>query len=493
MLSHQHTVAGGWPEKLRLRLFYGYGLLLLLIVFITIYSENYLLLLIPAAVLFLYLCVNDLKFIYLLLLFTIPLSVEVALPGGFATDFPTELLIGGLMILFIPYVLSTRGGFDLKFLAHPLIFFLLLYYFWTIVSMIFSSNFFVSAKFALAKTWYIVTFVFVTAVMIQSVNDFKKAFWCVLLPLLFTILYTLLRHWKDDFEFLFVNTPMRPFFRNHVSYACTIAQFIPFTLLAISWYKKGTFKKRFLLASLGLLLVAVYFAYTRSAWLALLAAALAWPLFYFRLMRLAAPLAIAAAVAFFVYMGYHGNYLNHAPDYETTVYHPELADHLASTFEGKDVSSAERIYRWVAGVRMWTHEPWVGFGPGNFFSFYKAYTVNSFETWVSGNPERSSIHNYFLLMLCEQGLIGLLIFIALTLAIMIYGERIYHQSRTKEERRYVMAILLCMVIIYVNTFLSDLIETDKIGSFFFIGIALLVNQELRNRKPNQRPLPAAEE
>jgi O-antigen ligase len=45
----------------------------------------------------------------------------------------------------------------------------------------------------------------------------------------------------------------------------------------------------------------------------------------------------------------------------------------------------------------------------------------------------------------------------------------------------VMAILLCIVIIYVNTFLSDLIETDKIGSFFFICIALLVNQDIRNK------------
>jgi O-antigen ligase len=93
-------------------------------------------------------------------------------------------------------------------------------------------------------------------------------------------------------------------------------------------------------------------------------------------------------------------------------------------------------------------------------------------------------------MLAEQGIIGLIIFLALTIAIFIYGERIYHQTPIKEEKRYVMALVLCLVIIYVNTFLSDLIETDKIGSFFFICIALLVNQDLRNRSA-VKPQPAS--
>lgn len=482
MLSSSIGLKSEKPEKFWLYIFYAFGALTLACLFFALYFEAYLLLLIPPALLFVYLSLNDLRTIYLILLFTIPLSAEVALPNGFATDFPTELLIGGLMILFFPYVLSDPKTLDKNFIRHPLIFLLLIHYAWILVATIFSSDAFISLKFSLAKTWYIITFVFVTAIIIKNVDDFKKAFWCLSLPLTFTIVYTLFRHSKDDFAFQFVNTPMLPFFRNHVNYACTVAQMVPFTILAISWYKKGSFKRRFLVFTLLLMLVAVYFSYTRSAWLALLAAALVVIVIHMRMMKWAVPLAFAGIIGFFVYMGYHDHYLEHSPDFETTVYHPELGEHLASTFEGKDISSAERIYRWVAGVRMWTHQPWVGYGPGNFYNFYKSFTVNSFQTWVSANVERSSIHNYFLLLLAEQGIIGLIIFMVLSMAIFIYGERIYHRTKNKEEKRYVLSLVLCLVIIYVNTFLSDLIETDKIGSFFFICIALLVNQDLRNRK-----------
>ncbi|HYV92268.1 MAG TPA: O-antigen ligase family protein [Chitinophagales bacterium] len=471
----------GKIEKFWLYVFYSFSACLLATLIAGIYLENYYLLLIPASLLFVYLSVNDMKFIYFLLLFTIPLSIEVQLPNGFATDFPTEILIGGMMILFIAFALSNPKAFDIRLLKNPIIFLLIIHYVWILIATFYSSDAFVSIKYSLAKTWYIITFVFVTSIMIKSVDDFKKAFWWLLLPLIFTIIYTMIRHSKTDFAFLTVNTPMLPFFRNHVSYACTIAQMIPFTFLAITWYKKGTLKRRFLIFSMLLMLVAVYFSYTRSAWLALLSAVFVIIVIRLRMMKWALALAIAGSIGFFVYMGYNNQYLEHAPDFQTTVYHPELGEHLASTFEGKDISSAERIYRWVAGVRMWYDKPWTGYGPGNFYNFYKSYTVNSFTTYVSDNPERSSIHNYFLLVLTEQGIIGLLIFLALTICIFVNGQRIYHQTISKKEKYYVLAILLCLVIIYVNTFLSDLLETDKIGSFYFICIALLLNQDIRNR------------
>lgn len=490
MLSEKIALNRFFGEKIWLSLFYAFGALILLTLFISIYTENYFLVLVPPALLFVLLSVYDIKLIYFLLLFTIPLSTEVQLPNGFATDFPTEILIGGMMVLFFAYVLSSPGTFDIRFLKHPLIFLVLLYYAWAWIATIYSSDTFVSVKYSLAKTWYIVTFVFVTSLMIKNVEDFKKAFWLLLIPLLFAIVYTLIRHAKMGFSFQSVNNPMLPFFRNHVSYACTIAEMIPFTLLAITWYRRGTFKRRLLIVSLLVMLVAVYFSYTRSAWLALLTAGLMIIVIRLNLTKWALMLAFAGVVGFFLYMGYQDQYLKHAPDYETTVYHPELGEHLTSTFEGKDISSAERIYRWVAGIRMWSHDPWTGAGPGNFNNFYKSYTVNSFRTYVSDNPERSSIHNYFLLMLTEQGVIGLFIFLMLTIGILINGQRIYNQTVNRNERRYVLGIFLCIIVIYSNTFLSDLLETDKIGSFYFICIALLVNQDIRNRELEQKPAPA---
>jgi O-antigen ligase len=190
-------------------------------------------------------------------------------------------------------------------------------------------------------------------------------------------------------------------------------------------------------------------------------------------------------IAFFIFMAFKGNYLNYAPNYQTTIYHSELNEHLQATFEGQDLSSEERIYRWIAGIRMWLQKPVTGYVPGNFVNFYRDYTVSSFRTYVSENPENSSIHNYFLLMLTEQGIVGLIIFLTLTFFIFYYAQKIYNETESIQGKQYVIAITLSLTIIYVNTFLSDLIETDKVGTFFFMNIALLVGQDLLNKRRKQ--------
>ncbi|HZG01844.1 MAG TPA: O-antigen ligase family protein, partial [Chitinophagales bacterium] len=162
------------------------------------------------------------------------------------------------------------------------------------------------------------------------------------------------------------------------------------------------------------------------------------------------------------------------PEYKRTIYHEKLGDHLTSTYTMRDVSSAERVYRWVAGFKMWEANPLVGYGPGNFYNFYKGYTVTAFKTYVSDNPEKSTVHNYFLLLLVEQGIVGFLIFLVLTVAIFLYGESLYHRIPNKHDKRWVLAILASLTAIYVSNMLSDMIETDKVGSIFFINIGMLI-------------------
>ena len=195
-------------------------------------------------------------------------------------------------------------------------------------------------------------------------------------------------------------------------------------------------------------------------------------------------LAISAVciTVFIIHLFTQNNYLKFAPQFEETIIHDEFGEHLSSTFEGKDVSSMERVYRWVAATRMFKDHPYMGFGPGNFFPYYKSYTVSSFETYVSDNPEGSTAHNYALLLLTEQGTIGLAIFLFLTTAIFIYGEKIYHRIKNDDDKQTVMFVLLMLAMVYVNLTLSDMLEADKVGPFFFIGIALLVSYEIRNRE-----------
>ena len=139
----------------------------------------------------------------------------------------------------------------------------------------------------------------------------------------------------------------------------------------------------------------------------------------------------------------------------------------------------ERIYRWVAGFHMSIEEPVFGFGPGNFYNFYKVYTVTSFQTYVSDNPDRSGIHSYYLMTLVEQGLPGLIFFMLLSAYALLRGEAIYHQARREKDKHMAMMALLSLIIILSLLIINDLIETDKIGPFFFMNLALLINLDLR--------------
>jgi O-antigen ligase len=131
---------------------------------------------------------------------------------------------------------------------------------------------------------------------------------------------------------------------------------------------------------------------------------------------------------------------------------------------------------------MTSEHPFIGFGPGNFYTFYKSYTVTSFQTYVSDNPEKSGVHSYYLMTLVEQGIPGLVLFLIFCAYILLHGEALYHQLALEKEKQIVMMALLSQIIIMALLLINDLIETDKVGPFFFMNIVLLVSMDLYGKK-----------
>lgn len=156
--------------------------------------------------------------------------------------------------------------------------------------------------------------------------------------------------------------------------------------------------------------VALVLAYSRGAWLALVTGGFSIIVIRKRQMTAFIILAVTAVLISTVWLVTDKRYFRFAPDHDRTIFHTDFSQHLSATVELKDVSNAERFYRWVAGARMLVDKPVTGFGPSSFYLHYRPYTVKRFETWVSNNPEHSTVHNYFLLTALEQGIIGLIIF-----------------------------------------------------------------------------------
>lgn len=471
------------------KFFAVFALITLLSAFAAIASELYFLAGIPVALLLAYLVVVDFRLIFFFLLACIPLSTEVALPNGFGTDLPTEPLMVGLMLIYIIYLISKGKELKSNFVRHPISLLVLIHLGWILVTTVTSGLFLVSLKFFLAKTWYILCFYFLAGHILKTEKEVKKLFWFVFIPLMFTVIVTMIRHAAFGFSFQDVHQVLHPFQRNHVNYAATLSLFFPIILLASQWYPWRSFTWWILVGALFILFIAIYLSYTRAAYVSLLLALATYFIIKLKLIRYVLALALVGAICGVIYMVSQNTYLEYAPNYDRTVTHTDFDNLLEATYKMEDISTMERVYRWVAGLHMTQDNPLLGFGPGNFVNFYKPYTVTSFQTYVSDNEEQSGIHSYFIMTLVEQGIFGLILFIALSFFVLIRGEVIYHECRNPKRRRIILMAILCTVVIDAFLIINDMIETDKVGSFFFIMMAILVNMDLENTKENNTSTP----
>ncbi len=457
-------------------------------ILLSIALEEYFLLGAPALLLLAYLCIADFRTVFFLLLASIPLSTELVFSNGFGTDVPAEPLIIGLMLVYGLYLIRYGKSLNAAFLRHPTTLLLLLHVGWIGVTVLTSADKVVSIKFFLAKIWYVVTFYFLAGHILKDEKSIKKFFWFIFLPLLLTILVTTIRHAAYGFSFADIYRVLHPFYRNHVAYAAVLVVFLPFVWFIRTWHPFRSLSGKVVLVGLLLVLIGVYFSYTRAAYVSIGIAIGAYFVIRLRLTKIVLILAVIGALSLVLFMANNSRYLNYAPNYERTITHQKFNSLIEATYQLEDISTMERLYRWIAGAHMSIEKPVFGFGPGNFYFFYKPYTVTSFQTYVSRNPERSGIHSYYLMTLVEQGYPGLLLFVILIFWVLARGEKTYHDLKNRRDRQIVMMFMLSFIVILSLLIINDLVETDKIGSFFFIAIAVLVNMDLRMKKEKSRRL-----
>lgn len=436
---------------------------------------------VPAALLVIWLTVVDFRRVYFLMLACIPLSIEMELPGGLGTDLPSEPLMWLLTLTSVVWFLRHWHTVDSRFLRHPITLALLAHLAWTTVCVVTSSDVLVSFKFLLAKGWYVIVFYFLAGHVLRETRDFKDLLWWFFLPLLLAVLSVLVRHAPSGFSFKEVNFVMGPFFRNHVMYACSLAVFLPFVWYATYWYRKYSGTWWVLVAGMAIFLLGINFAYTRAAYVALAAAVGIYWLIRRRLIRISLLVFSVVFAGLILTVTSRDNWLEFAPNYERAVTHTRFENLLEATTKLEDISTMERVYRWVAAAYMIQDRPYTGFGPGNFYFNYQKYTVSSFKTYVSDNPERSGIHNYFLMVTVEQGVPGLVFFLLFCLLVIFKGQQVYHYTPDAGRRRMLVAALLTFMLITMLMLMNDFVETDKIGSLFFICSAILVNMDLKRR------------
>ncbi|RAK69484.1 O-antigen ligase family protein [Hymenobacter edaphi] len=415
----------------------------------------------------------DWRWLYYLLLSTLALSQELHL-GSLTLDVPSEPLMLVLLGCLGVAVLAGRTGLTRRELLHPVVVILGLMLLWACVSTLFSVDSTKSVKYLLAKTWYLGPFLFITLMVLRRPADVWRVAACHAGGACLTVLYTAARHATKGFGFADINWAIQPFYINHVIYATVLALLLPYAFYGAR-AAQGMPRRGWQLA-VAVLVFGLLISYTRASILSIPIAAIFYGIMRLRLTRwvlLGALIGVAGGAGYFVQQN---NYMLYAPDFEKTIFNGgNFEKHLEATYKLQDVSGMERVYRWVAAARMVSDKPLTGSGPSTFYPEYKRYTVKSFRTYVSDNPEHSTTHNYFLLQLAEQGVPGFVLFALLLCVALITAENLYHRAAARRALRpVVLAATLSLVVIIFHLTLNELIEVDKIGSFFFISLAVLI-------------------
>jgi O-antigen ligase len=445
------------------------------------FFQEWYLILIPFAFIVFPFLVQHPVYLFYLLLATIPWSIEYNFTPSLGTDLPDEPLMLLTSFSIILLAIYHRRKWPEWALFHPLILLILLQLFWILVTVATSTDKLLSIKYLLAKTWYLLAFLAAPVFFFREKKILVQSTLVLLGSMMLFMCLALYRHAGNEWSFERINDSLQPFFRNHVNYSALLVFMVPLQLAVIRLSKSMAWK-RVVLFLLIITLGALYFSYARGAWLALFAGLLTYALIRRKWLLPAFIVFIIACTVAVFWLKSNDRYMKYSTDYQSTIFHTNFREHLIATYQMKDVSTAERIHRWVAGIRMIGDHWKTGLGPSSFYQQYKSYTLPAFKTWVSRNDERSTIHNYFLLLAVEQGLPGLIIFLVLLGALFWYVQSIYQSTADPFWKTIAATAGVILVMVGTVNFLSDLIETDKVGSVFYLCVSVLIVADFKRRK-----------
>ncbi len=436
--------------------------------------------LIPVAGLLVLLAFVSMDRLLLLVVFFAPLSLSLKyLAGDMGVDLflPTEPLLAGLMILFILKVFLERS-LSKDILYHPVTAVVILQLVWIAITSLTSSMPLVSFKFLVARLWFVAGFYFVAAEMFRDPSAMRKYIWAYILPFTLVILYTLYRQGQHGLmNQQASHSTVHPFYNDHTAYGASMAFLIP-VLAGFSFTRLKAGYRLISAAFLSLFLFAMIFSYTRAAWLSMVVAGLV-----FLVIRLKIPVSVlvfsALVLAGFLFMYRTEIYMRLEENKQASS--TDFARHVKSISNiTSDASNAERINRWKSAWRMFRERPLFGWGPGTYQFKYAAFQMSREKTYISTNfGDRGNAHSEYLGPLSESGFPGMLIFIALALAGISTGIRVYRRAREPGTKYFALSVLLGLVTYFTHGLLNNFLHTDKASALFWGFLAMLVAMDIR--------------
>ena len=468
-------------EKYKIYLVYAVSIAFIVLNCYLIIQDKYYALLTPILLIFLFLYIFSLDKLILLITFLTPIAINYKDPDmGIGITLPTEPLLLGVLVVFI-LKLFYDGGFNRKVVTHPVSIFIIINLIWLGITTITSEIPLVSVKFLIARLWFVVPFYFIGILLFKKVKNIKLFNWLYIIPLLIVIFYTLVNHAGFGFDKPSSNMVMKPFYNDHTAYGAVIAMFIPF-FIGFSLSKSYTNSQR--LASsivLFLLIIGLIFSYSRAAWISISFALMVYAIIAFRIkFRVVLGGFIILAGLFYMFSFQLIDRLESNKQDSST----DFTEHIQSMSNiSSDASNLERINRWNCALRLYDERPFWGWGPGTYQFVYAPYQRSKEKTIISTNAgDMGNAHSEYIGPLSESGILGMLTFIAIVIAVSITGLRVYKRADSKEVKLISLVILLGLMSYFAHGLLNNFLDTDKASVPFWGFIGILVSLDLYHTK-----------
>ncbi|MES2616733.1 MAG: O-antigen ligase family protein [Bacteroidota bacterium] len=450
---------------------------LMMVVLVALYFDFYLIALAPVAIGLLFLCVYNPAFYVLLICFAVPLSVFVKdVGGGLGLSVPTEPMIWILFIMYTTNMLI-KGEFNIRFLKMPLVMAILFNLFWMLICTFTSTMFFVSIKYFIARSWFLVTFFFFLFQMFENPAYIRRFLSYMIYGSFILVSITLVKHSGEGFARGWGYSIMEPFFTDHTIYSAYIAFFIPPAIMFAlrgNWFKFNGFQ-RYVFAFIALvLIVGTIFSYTRASWISLIAAFLFYCIIKLKV-KFRTMMIVLGAILLLGFI--KQDQLLYSLEHNKQGSADDLESHAQSVSNiTTDPSNLERVNRWHCAILMFRARPVFGYGPGTYTQQYAPFQRPEDLTLISTNSgDLGGTHSEYFNALSEMGLFGFLSWLAVFLLSVSLGLNIiYDETKMPWQRSLTTAVLLGLITYYVHAFLNNYSDFDKIAAPLWGFMAIMV-------------------
>lgn len=455
---------------------------------VLIWQDTAELTLFPLGLLLVYFAIYQTEKVFISLAFLTPLSVNIEeFTQSFGLFIPTEPLLFGLMLLLVAAEIKTpflKKEIWKSPIIHAVLFYLLI----VIITAITSSHPMVSFKFLLARLWFIIPVLIFGTHFFQKEKNRMQFLWLFVIATCIAILYSLAHHSMYGFGEKEGHWVMWPLFKDHTIYGAIVALILPIVIALYFSEKHSPLTQAILITLITIVLVGLYYSYTRAAWLSIICAAIVCLIVYYRVnFKILAGIGIVSLIVVFFKWDQIQMELGRNKYEHTTESFDERLQ--SATNVTTDASNLERINRWSCAIAMFEQRPIFGYGPGTYAFEYAPFQEPENLTIISTNfGDMGNAHSEYLAALSEMGIMGLVSFIGIVVAIFFSMITLYNKlplSETK-NRVLVMGMIAASTTYFVHAFLNNFLDTDKaaVPIWAMCAMVIVMRMQLKNKSLN---------